>query len=104
MWVSILVFFFFCTFAWSRRGEWKTPQARILSYLPIHSPSPTPIPGPWALVISTELERESDPSLIVRNMDFVWPQGKGWSGAARGLWLVRPGQGWGLGAGPRLTL
>lgn len=75
---SPYLFIFFCTFAWSRRGEWKTPQARILSYLPIHSPSSTPIPGPWALVISTKLERESDPCLIVRNVGFVWPQGEGW--------------------------
>lgn len=48
MWVFI---FYFCTFtrSWSRRSEWKTPQARLLSYSPIYSPSCTPIPGPPGL-------------------------------------------------------
>lgn len=53
-------------------------------------------PHPWPLGLGNfqELERESDPSLRVRNADFVWPQGKVGQDC-RGLWLVRPGQGWG---------
>ena len=59
----------------------KLPRAGIVSYLPcspslLHPPSQ----GPWALVISIQLDRESDPSLIVRNVDLLWPQGEGSSG------------------------
>lgn len=67
----------------------KLPRARIRSYLPCSlSLPPHPLHhtlGPLCLVISTELERKSDPSLIVRNVDLMWPQGE------RSFWrLQRP--------------
>lgn len=53
----------------------------------------TPTPGPQALVISTELERESNSNLLERNVDFMWPQGKGWSVYCRGVWMAWLAQG-----------
>ena len=42
--------------------------------------STLPSQGPWALVISIQLDRESDPGPVVRNVDLFWPQGEGSSG------------------------
>ena len=91
----------------------KLPRARIMSYLPGSLPlPPRPTPGPLGLVISIQLERESDPRLIARNVDLMWPQrGRLFRRLHRGLWMVCPGQGlrWkqpgarGLEAGPALT-
>lgn len=82
----------------------KLPRARIMSYLPC-SPSllRPPSPGPWALVISIQLERESDPGLIVRSVGLLWPQGgKVGQATAEAFGWCGLGRDWGgHGLGPR---
>lgn len=64
----------------------NSPEPGLYLICLAHPLSSTPSQGPWALVISIQLDRESDPGPVVRNVDLFWPQGEGSSGN----WLQRP--------------
>jgi hypothetical protein len=68
------------TFTRSKKGEWKTPKGQDYVLFALFTLPATPSLGPWALVISSELERESDPSQIVKNVDSLWPWSRGLGG------------------------